>query len=81
MEPPENEVYDDFVPPLLPSDYDRNDEYDNKYEDTDMPTQHLWMVIFLQQPLSPISILVSPCERVSHDITFTTSWRVPIARH
>ena len=29
LAPPENEVYDDVSPPLFPSDYDRNNEYDD----------------------------------------------------
>ena len=37
--PPENEVDDNFVPPLLPSEYDRNNESDGEDEDTETPTQ------------------------------------------
>ena len=39
--PPENEVDDDVVPPLLPIDYVINDESDDEDKDTDTPTQQL----------------------------------------
>ena len=43
--PPENEVDDDFLPPLLPSDYDNDDGSDDKDEDTNTSTQQLRRVI------------------------------------
>ena len=45
VSPPENEVYDNVVPPLFPSDYDSDDDYDGMYEDTDASTQHRQRVI------------------------------------
>ena len=38
--PPENKVDDDVVPPLLPIEYEINDECNDKDEDTYPPTQH-----------------------------------------
>ena len=38
---PENEVGDDFVPPLFPSYHEINDESGDEDEDTDTPTQQI----------------------------------------
>ena len=37
--PPENEVDENVVPPLFPSDYDSNNKSDDSYEDADTSTQ------------------------------------------
>ena len=37
--PPDNEVDENVAPPLLPSEYDRNNESDGEDEDTETPTQ------------------------------------------
>ena len=39
MDPPENEVDENYVPPLLPSDYESNDENYYGDEDTDTSIQ------------------------------------------
>ena len=45
VEPPENEVYDDAVPPLLKSDHVSDNGSDDKDEDTDTSSQLLPSVV------------------------------------
>ena len=42
---PENEVDDNFLPPLLPSDYDIDNESDVEVEDIDTSTQQRQRII------------------------------------
>ena len=45
VSPPENEVDDNILPPLFPSDYVRDDESDEEDEDTDTSIQQHQRVI------------------------------------
>ena len=67
MDLPENEVDDDVVTPLLPSEYGSDDDYDYKDEDTDDSTQNRQRAINPEDMTPTVRNIYNTCPRNQTD--------------